>query len=113
LVSVPRSTSGAESAAQYGKLTKFYEEAQEYGAAGIRQLEDGRFRFYGKIKPADKAGEMVGARKAREWDPATGNTRTWFETLDHQGRIRQVRPETGGPKVHYRFDAEGNYVGKW
>ena len=54
---------------------------------------------------------MAGARLVREWDPVTCNTRTWYETVDHQGVIRSVRPETGGPKVHYIFDAEGNYVG--
>ena len=111
-MSGPRST-GAESAAQYAKLKQLYEYTGDYGAGGVKQLESGRYRFYGNVKPADKAGEMIGARKVHEWDPSTGNTRTWFETLDHSGRIRQVRPETGGPKVHYRFDAEGNYVGKW
>ena len=58
-------------------------------------------------------GEMVGRRLVREWDPATGATRTWHETLDGAGNIRQVRPQTGGAKVHYRFDANGKYVGKW
>ncbi|WAL68789.1 hypothetical protein ORV05_13790 [Amycolatopsis cynarae] len=44
-----------------------------------------------------------------------GRSRMWQETLDHDGRIRQVRPHNpnGGPKVHYTFDADGNYTGKW
>ena len=38
------------------------------------------------------------------------------ETLDHNGNIRQVRPDpntTGGIKVHYMFDKDGNYMGSW
>jgi hypothetical protein len=48
---------------------------------------------------------MAGQCLVREWDPATGATRTWLETLDHAGRVRIVRPETGGPKIHSRFDS--------
>ena len=33
-----------------------------------------------------------------------------METLDHEGRVRIVRPETGGEKVHYMFDESGNLV---
>jgi hypothetical protein len=110
IVSVPRTASGAESAAQYAKLKDFYGQAESYGSGGIRQLGDGRYRFYGDLTPSTTAGEMAGRRVAREWNPVSGNTRTWMETLDHSGRIRIVRPETGGPKIHYLFDAGGNYV---
>lgn len=110
-MSVPRTTSGVESAAQYARLKEFYRQAEEYGSAGIRQLENGRYRFYGELTPARTPGEMAGLRKVREWDPSTGNSRTWFETIDRSGAVRQVRPETGGPKVHYFFDAGGNYGG--
>jgi hypothetical protein len=54
---------------------------------------------------------MAGRRVVREWDPATGAQRTWHETLDHQGRIRIVRPETGGTKTHHVFDEQGGYGG--
>ncbi len=39
------------------------------------------------------------------------NTRVWMETLDHAGRVRIVRLETGGPKIHYLFDELGNLTG--
>jgi hypothetical protein len=61
-VSVPRTASGAESAAQYAKLKEFYRQARDYGAGGVKQLENGRYRFYGKLDPADKVGEMAGRR---------------------------------------------------
>ncbi len=54
---------------------------------------------------------MAGLRRVREWNPSSGITHTWFETIDYHGRIRIVRPETGGPKIHFMYDAEGNYVG--
>ena len=54
---------------------------------------------------------MAGARLVREWNPATGAQRTWYETLDHNRVVRIVPPEAGGPKVHYTFDSYGNYTG--
>lgn len=33
-----------------------------------------------------------------------------METLDHQGRVRIVRPEMGSAKVRYMFDESGNLV---
>lgn len=59
---------------------------------------------------------MAGARHVREWNPQTGAKRDWYETVDHLGNIRQVRPTpdlTGGVKVHYMFDAARNYTGSW
>lgn len=47
-------------------------------------------------------------------DPATDATRIWQETVDHSRRVRIVRPDvkvTGGKKVHYLFDAQGNFIG--
>lgn len=45
-------------------------------------------------------------------DPdATGRQRTWLETVDQQGRVRIVRPETGGPKTHYLFNESGGNGG--
>ena len=86
---------------------------EKYGEAERLQLSDGRIRYYGNIEPARKIGEMVGRRLVREWNPATNKMRTWHETLDGNGRIRQVRPSLGRRKIHYMFDEEGNYCGAW
>jgi RHS repeat-associated protein len=104
---------GAESALQGAQLNRHLTQLEKYGAAGSRTLENGRVRYYGNVDPARTPGEMAGRRLVREWDPSTNATRTWHETVDHAGSVRQVRPETGGPKVHYRFDANGNYIGSW
>ena len=57
--------------------------------------------------PSDRTAE---ARRT-EWDPAIGTQRTWYETLDHDGNVRIVRPEAGDPKVHYTFGPDGSYTG--
>ena len=100
---------------QYEKLKEYYIQAEKYGTGSIKELDDGRIRFYEKLKPASKPGEMTGARHVREWDPNTGAKRDWYETLDHYGNIRQVRPDphlTGGIKVINMFGAIGEYIGK-
>ena len=110
------SISGADNIADVARLKEYYKQAEKYGTGSIKELENGRFRFYEEIKPARTNGEMAGARHVREWDPYSGLKRDWYETIDHNGNIRQVRPDpniTGGVKVHYMFDPEGKYIGKW
>lgn len=95
---------------------EFDRQLAKYGTGGVKELEDGRVRFYGKLKEPQKPGEMAGARFVREWNRNTGIKRNWYETLDNNGVIRQVRPDpslTGGIKWHYRFDENGDYLGKW
>jgi len=108
-----KAASGAESAVNGARLSQDLSQLEKYGQAGSRQLESGRIRYTGNLSPANKPGEMVGRRLVREWDPASGATRTWHETLDGAGNVRIVRPETGGDKVHYFFDVSGNFGGTW
>jgi len=102
----------AHNAVNYSRLREYYRLAQRDGKGGITQLENGRYRFYDEITPARTPGEMQGGRLVREWDPTTGCTRQWYETLDHQGRIRSVAPKPPtGPQNHRIFDGDGNYQG--
>ena len=104
---------GTANAAQYAKLKDFYRQAEEYGANGIKRLESGRYRFYGTFRPAITRGEMAGARFVREWDPATGATRDWYETIDQAGAVRSVAPKPPMyEQNHFIFDTNGNYVGR-
>lgn len=108
--------SGADNIADAARLKEYYKQAEKYGTGSIKELSNGRFRFYEELKLARTKGEMAGARHVREWDSYTGYKRDWYETLDHNGNIRQVRPDpniTGGVKVHYMFDVDGNYIGNW
>lgn len=104
-------TSLATSAADGARLASHLRMAEQYGAGGVRELADGRFRYYGLLRPANKAGFMAGGRLAYEWNPTLGTTRAWYETLDHLGNIRQVHPN--GSPFHYMFEQSGAYSGKW
>jgi hypothetical protein len=106
-----RGASGASSALKGAQLNRHLSQLEKYGQAGFKELQNGRIRYFGDVSKATKPGEMMGRRVVREWNPATNSTRTWMETLDHAGRVRIVRPETGGPKIHYMFDAAGTFTG--
>ncbi|WP_404830354.1 pre-toxin TG domain-containing protein [Shouchella tritolerans] len=111
-----RISNPAHSAAQYDRLQTHYYQSERYGVASVRELPDGRYRYYAELQTASKPGEMAGRRTVREWDPLTGRKRTWMETIDHSGNIRQVRPDTqftNNVKIHYQFDRDGKYIGKW
>jgi hypothetical protein len=101
------------SVVQGALLTEHLRQLSQYGLAGFRVLESGRIRYYALVESAKVPGVMQGRRIVREWDPATGARRTWHETIDQTGRVRQVRPQQEGPKRHFRFDAEGRYEGSW
>lgn len=103
----------AESALSGALLRTHLRQLEKYGQGGFRELESGRVRYYGNLSPASKEGDIVGRRLVREWDPSSGTTRTWHETIDRSGNIRIVRPETGGLKTHYYFDEFGTYGGAW
>lgn len=91
---------------------KHLKQLKKYGKAGFKELENGSIRYYGNIKAATNAGEMQGARLVREWNPISNSTRTWYETLDFNNRIRQVHPKYNN-LPHYVFDINGKYTGKW
>lgn len=111
--SAAKTATGAESALSGALLKTHLRQLEKYGAGGFRELESGRFRYNGELSPASKSGDMVGRRLVREWDPASGTTRTWHETIDRSGNVRIVRPETGGTKTHYYFDEFGSFGGSW
>lgn len=106
-------SSGAESAFAGANLSKHLGYLERYGQAGFKELESGRIRYYGTMTAARTEGEMAGARLVREWSPASGATRTWYETLDHAGRVRSVAPKPVTEELNHRiFDTDGNYTGR-
>ena len=94
-------------------LKKDLKYTEKYGLDARKILSDGRIRYYGKLVQASKSGEMAGRRVVQELNLSIGNIRTWQETLDHVGNIRQVRPQLGPSKTHHMFDVNGNYTGMW
>ena len=94
------------------KLSQHLGQLEKYGAGGFKGLANGRFRYYGEATL--NRGNANSFRMVREWNPATGGKRTWFETLNPNGGVIQVRPEFGtGVKTHYLFNGTGGYLGKW
>ena len=100
-----------QSALKGAQLKQHLRQLEKYGAGGYKQLPDGRIRYYGQLRGARQPGEMAGRRLVREWNPGANSTRSWHETLDHAGRVRIVRPQTTGSKIHYIFDANGKLIG--
>jgi hypothetical protein len=105
---------GAASAKQAADLSRHLGYAEKYGQGGVKELQNGRIRYYGDVQPASKAGDMAGRRYVHEFDPASGRSRGWHETVDHSGQVRQVRPAFEDEiKKHYMFDSDGDYSGRW
>ena len=95
------------------RLNRYYTQYEKYGSAGAKELENGRYRFYGELKSPRTPGEMKGARLVREWDPNTDERRTWYETVDHYNNIRSVAPKPiTHEKNHHIFEASGKYIGR-
>ncbi len=104
--------SGTNLSTNGAKLSEHLSQLEKYGTGGYKELANGRYRYYGQAKL--NIGDANSFRMVREWNPATGGKRTWFETLNPNGGVIQVRPELGsGIKTHYLFNGSGGYLGKW
>ena len=68
-------------------------ENAQANADRVRQLPDGRTRYYGPEKPAKTQGPTRGASYVTEYDPKTGNVRSWMESYDHSGNVNRVHPK--------------------
>lgn len=91
------------------KLSQHPGQLEKYGTGGFKELANGRLRYYGKATL--NTGDANSFRMVREWNPATGGKRTWFETLNPDGGVIQVRPEfRTDVKTHYLFNGTGGYL---
>jgi len=94
--------SSPSNAMQSPLIREHLRQTKEYGAGGVRLLNNGNIRYIGEFTAARTPGEMAGMRTVREWNPSTGKRRTWHETLDHHGKVRIVRPQRDdNVKIHY------------
>jgi hypothetical protein len=62
-------------------------------AARVRNLPDGRIRYYTREVPANKPGLTRGASLVTEHNPRTGQVRVWYENYDHSGNVIRVHPK--------------------
>jgi hypothetical protein len=81
------------------KKTKILKSGRQKAAHGgfVNELPDGRIRYYSAEDPAKitrPTDRMRGWRYVVEHDPRTGHVRSWKETLDLDGKIQIVHPNT-------------------
>lgn len=62
-------------------------------AARVRNLPDGRIRYYEAERTARTAGPSRGSSYVTEWNPANGNVRSWNEVYDQAGNVNRVHPK--------------------
>lgn len=86
----PAHSANAQAALQ-SKL-KGLQDAQAR-AARMRELPDGRIRYYEAERPAGKPGPTRGNSHVTEWNPRTGQVRTWAENYDDAGEVTRVHPK--------------------
>jgi hypothetical protein len=65
------------------------EDAQA-SAAGVKTLPDGRIRYYEAERAARTEGPSRGSSYVTEWNPTTGNVRSWNEVYDTAGNVNRV-----------------------
>ncbi len=76
-----------------------------------KKLENGNIRHYEGFTPARTPGNMAGSQKVQEINALTGNSRYWYQTMDHSGTVRIVRPFNIDVYRHYYFDGSGKFIG--
>ncbi len=68
------------------------QKAQE-SAVRVRNLPDGRIRYYTLEVPAKNQGLTRGASYVTEWNPNNGQVRSWMEGYNHSGQVIRVHPK--------------------
>ena len=65
----------------------------QVSAVRIRNLPDGRIRYYSLEVPASKQGLTRGTSYVTEWNPNNGQVRSWMESYNHYGQVNRVHPK--------------------
>ena len=74
---------------------KLYEiEKAQSKADRIENLPDGRIRYYESERLARDPGPTRGNSRVVEYNPTTGQSRSWEESYSHAGEVIRVHPKT-------------------
>ncbi|WP_229803803.1 hypothetical protein, partial [Litchfieldella qijiaojingensis] len=65
----------------------------QQNAVKVRQLPDGRIRYYEAERAARNPGPTRGSSYVTEYNPANGNVRSWNEAYDQAGNVNRVHPK--------------------
>lgn len=90
-----RASTGAENVNAMNALASKVSALQsaQASAAVIRNLPDGRIRYYEAERLARTFGPSRGSSYVTEWNPSTGSVRSWNEVYDHAGAVNRVHPK--------------------
>jgi hypothetical protein len=71
-------------------------------AIKVRNLPDGRIRYYGEEILAHRLGLTRGASYVTEWNFNTGQVRSWMESYNHLGTVNRIHPKMiNGQTLNY------------
>jgi hypothetical protein len=85
---------GSKNAGEWlNRKLKTLESAQK-SATQTKKLPDGRVRYYGPEAASKSDGPTRGARHVTEYNPSTGQVRSWRECYDQCGHVNRVHPKT-------------------
>ena len=92
---------GAESVNAGTALTSKLSGLQkaQISAINTRILSDGRIRYYDSFRVAQKPGLTKGASYVTEYNPKTGQVRSWNECYDELGRVIRIHPKTNNGQI--------------
>lgn len=68
-------------------------ERAQSKAVKIRELPDGRIRYYAAERSAKSSGPTRGSSYVTEYNSNTGLVRSWNEAYDQSGKINRVHPK--------------------
>ena len=63
-------------------------------ATKIKNLSDGRIRYYRSEIPSHKPGFTKGSSYVVEYNPKNGQVRSWQECYDNYGFVNRIHPKT-------------------
>lgn len=98
VTSQPQATSSSHNASSVNaqvnlsKKLSALETAQK-NAVKTESFSDGRIRYYTKERPATKIGPTRGSSYVTEYNPDTGQIRSWIENYSHDGNVNRVHPK--------------------
>ncbi len=70
------------------KISALQKAQQE--AVNIKELPDGRIRYYQLETPSKNPGPTRGRSHVTEFDPKTNHVRQWEECYDHSGNVNRI-----------------------
>ena len=69
-------------------------ESAQKSAVKTKTLPDGRIRYYEQERLAKNPGSTRGNAHVTEYNPKTGQIRSWAESYNHNGEVTRVHPKT-------------------